>query len=175
MFTCSLKINYLPTADEVAAKLADKAIFSTFDMKDGFWNIELDEESSYLCAFNSPFGVYRFTRLPFGINIAPEVFQKFNEKYFSGIDGVHVTHDDIIIAGVDEKDHDLKVNKFLQRAKEINIRLNPDKMQLRTDSLKYLGFIITKNGLKPDLEKVDCINNMPEPQHKKDLQRFWEW
>ena len=59
-------------------------------MKDGFWQVKLDEESSRLCTFNSPFGRYSFCRLPFGISSAPEVFEKKVTETFGDIDGVEL-------------------------------------------------------------------------------------
>ena len=64
----------IPTAHEVASKLTGKKVFSILDEKFGFCRISLDQESSFLCTFNSPFGRYRFLRCPFGISSAPEVF-----------------------------------------------------------------------------------------------------
>ena len=66
----------VPTFDDVLPQLSGKKFFSIIDMKDGFWHVELDEGSSKLVTFNTPFGRYSFTRLPFGISSAPEVFQK---------------------------------------------------------------------------------------------------
>ena len=61
---------------DIVTEFAGKTVFSTLDLKDGYWRIQLDEESSRLCTFSSPFGRYRFTRMPFGIRSASEVFQK---------------------------------------------------------------------------------------------------
>ena len=72
----------IPTANELSRKLAEKSVLSIVDQKDGFWHIELDEPSSFLCTFNSPYGRYRFLRMPFGLSSAPEVFQKRNEEIF---------------------------------------------------------------------------------------------
>ena len=72
----------IPTMQEVASEFAGKTVFSTLDSKDGYWQVQLDEESSLLCTFNTPFGRYRFTRMPFGIKSASEVFQKKNEEAF---------------------------------------------------------------------------------------------
>ena len=66
----------IPIIQDVSSHLAGKKIFSTFDLKDGFWQINLNEKSSFLCTFNIPFGRFRFTRMPFGLNSATEVFQK---------------------------------------------------------------------------------------------------
>ena len=65
----------IPTAQEISSKLAGKKVFSTLDLKDGYWQVELDEQSSMLCIFSTPFGHYRFTRMPFGLASASEDFQ----------------------------------------------------------------------------------------------------
>ena len=67
---------------EVASEFAGKTVFSMLDLKDDYWQVQLDEESSLLCTFNMPFGRYRFTRMPFGIKSASEVFQKRVKKPF---------------------------------------------------------------------------------------------
>jgi len=75
----------IPTFADIAPKLHGKRIFSVIDMKDGFWHIRLDEASSKPCTFNSIFGRYSYTRLPFGIASAPEVFQKRANEIFGDI------------------------------------------------------------------------------------------
>ena len=121
----------IPTMQEIASEFAGKTVFSTLDLKDGYWQVQLDEESSHLCTFNTPFGRYRFTRMPFGIKSASEVFQKKNEEAFSGIPGIHIVADDIIIAAVNAEEHDKILRLVLERAKEKNIKFNFDKLQLR--------------------------------------------
>ena len=69
----------IPTAQEISSKLAGKKVFSTFDLKDGYWQVELDNYSSMLCTFSTHFGRYRFTHMPFDLASASEVFQKKNE------------------------------------------------------------------------------------------------
>ncbi|KAL9977699.1 hypothetical protein ACROYT_G015132 [Oculina patagonica] len=68
----------IPPAEDIASRLSGKKVFSIVDEKDGFWQVCLDDESSHLCTFNTPYGRYRFKRMPFGISSAPEVFQKKN-------------------------------------------------------------------------------------------------
>jgi len=72
----------LPTCEDVLAKLHGKSIFTIIDMKDGFWHVSLDESSSKLCTFNSPFGRYSMLHLPFRLSSAPEVFQRRNMEIF---------------------------------------------------------------------------------------------
>ena len=75
----------IPTIQDVASDLRGKTVFSTLDLKDGYWQVELDTESSLLCTFNIPFGRYRFTRMPFGLKSASKIIQKKNEAVFEGI------------------------------------------------------------------------------------------
>ena len=117
------------------------------DEKDGFWQIQLDEESSYLCTYNTPFGLYRFTRLPFGVCSAPEVFQKKNEALFGDTDGVEVIFNDIIVAAQDEQEHDEIMKKLSERANVKNVKFNPDKLQYKVKEVKYNGW--TKKSAPP--------------------------
>ena len=162
----------IPTAEEVASKLSGKSVFSFLDEKDGFWQIPLDEESSFLCTFNSPFGRYRFLRCPFGISSAPEVFQKRNDQLFGDIEGVHVVFDDLIIGGKDDAEHDGILNQVLDRARANNVKFNPDKFQFQVPEVKYIGQVVSSQGLKPDPDKVKAITEYPQPQNTEDLRRF---
>ena len=162
----------IPTIQDVSSHLAGKKIFSTFDLKDGFWQINLDEKSSFLCTFNTPFGRFRFTRMPFGLNSATEVFQKKNEAAFAGIEGIHIVADDIIIAADTIEEHDAILQKILTRARERNIKFNFDKLQLRVDTVKYLGTIIGADGVKPDPTKIMAISEMPTPTDKSAVRRL---
>ena len=76
------------------------------DLKDGYWQVELDTESLLLHTFNTPFGRYRFTRVPFGLKSTSEVFQKKNKAVFEGINGVYIVLDDIIVAASTIEEHD---------------------------------------------------------------------
>ena len=162
----------IPTADDIIARLHGKSLFTIIDMKDAFWQIKLDEASSRLCTFNSPFGRYSFLRLPFGISSAPEVLQKRNEEAFGDIPNAHVVFDDLIIAATDDDEHDKTLHSVLQRARELNIRFSRDKVQYKVKQVKYLGHVIAANGVSPDPEKVNAIIAMEHPTDKKSLLRF---
>ena len=115
---------------DIASEFHGKKVFSTLDLKEGYWQIQLDEESSLLCTFNTPFGCYRFTRMPFGIKSASELFQKQNEAAFANIPGLYIVADDLIIAAENTEEHDKILLQVLQRAEERNIKLNFGKLQL---------------------------------------------
>ena len=162
----------ISTAQEISSHLAGKKIFTTLDLKDGYWQIELDESSSMLCTFNTPFGCFRFTRMPFGLNSASEVFQKKNEEALSGINGVHIMADDIIIAAAIVEEHDAILRTVLERAEERNVKFNWEKLQLHVNQVKYFGTIISEEGIKPGPAKVDAISNMPISTDKAGVRRL---
>jgi hypothetical protein len=89
----------MKTIEEVVAGMPEAKVFSVLNATSGYWQMELNEESSKLCTFNTPFGRYRFTRLPFGIKSAPEVFQKKMSQVLEDIDGAEAIVDDILVWG----------------------------------------------------------------------------
>lgn len=170
----AVKREYYPmkTVDDVLTRLPDAKIFSTLDAASGFWQIPLDEESSYLTCFNTPFGHYRFKRLPFGIKSAPEVYQRVIEELFCGIDGCEVIAGDLMIWGRNNEEHDQRLKKVLDRAREVQLKLNQKKCKIRVTEVSYIGHTFTSDGIKPGQRKVQAILMMPEPNSKQDLQRF---
>ena len=132
-------------------------------MSNCYWHQKVTEESSFLYTFNSPFGRFRFKRMPFGISCAGEVAQKMVEKHFRDISGALPVFDDIIIGGKSEEEHDLILRKVLTRARERNIKCNRDKIQFRVNQVKYVGEVARELGFSPDPEKISAIHNMPTP------------
>lgn len=160
----------IPTAEDIASRLSGKKVFSIVDEKDGFWQVRLNDESSHLCTFNTPYGRYRFKRMPLGISSAPEVFQKKKMKpIFGDIDCVEVIFDNIIIAAQDEHEHNEIMGKLLQRAREANVKFNSAKLQYKVAEVRYMGNIVSESGLKPAGEKVRAIIQMPPPQNREEL------
>ena len=88
-----------PTAEDILPKLTKAKVFSVVDAKDGFLQVVLDEPSSYLTTFWTPFGRYRWLRMPFGIKSAPEEFQRRLGESLEGLENIAVIHDDIVIFG----------------------------------------------------------------------------
>ena len=162
----------IPTPEDVRSRLAGKSIFSILDEKDGYWQIKLDEPSSKLCTFNTPWGRFRFLRLPFGIKSASEVFQQKNCETFGDIPGVYIIADDMIIAASSEQEHDVILQKVMERAKTANVKFNKDKIQFKVDTVTYMGHIITAAGQKADGAKIKAIVDMPTPEDRQSLQRL---
>ena len=96
----------LPTREEIAAKFADGKVFSKLDASTGFWQMRLNEKSSEMCTFNTPFGRYQYLRLPFGISSAPEIYYRVIHTLFAHLEGVDTSMDDIIVWGSNKEEHD---------------------------------------------------------------------
>ena len=145
----------LPTIDDILPNLVNAKVFSVVDASNGFWQVELDEPSSYLTTFATPFGRYRWKRLPFGISSAPEEYQRRMQEALEGLEGIAICADDIIIYGCGnnyeqaEHDHDKKLRKLFQRCMTKILKLDKDELIFKENSVKYLGHI-TSEGLKAE-------------------------
>lgn len=168
----------MPTIEEVLPEITNAKVFSVLDAKDGYWQIKLDEPSSYLTTFWTPQGRYRWLRMPFGIKPAAEEYQRRQHEVLQGLRGVSVIADDILVYGCGEtteeamKDHDKNISALLQRAREVNLKLNKRKLRLKLPSVTYMGHLLTTEGLRPDPEKVTAVRNMQTPTDVKSLQRL---
>ena len=168
----------MPTIDDVLPSLRNAKVFSTVDAASGFWQLRLDDKSSDLTTFDTPYGRYKWLRLPFGISPSPEIFQKRLHQCIEGVPGVLCVADDIMIYGCGDDieaasaDHDKNLAALLSKCRENGVKLNPDKLQLKCKSITYLGHVITDDGLKPDPAKVEAVLAMPKPGDVKAIQRF---
>ncbi|XP_063547273.1 uncharacterized protein K02A2.6-like [Cydia strobilella] len=162
----------LPTVSELAVRLRGARYFSVLDARSGFWMVQLDDASADLCTFATPFGRYQFLRLPYGVNCAPEVFHAKLRQYLEDLDGVESFIDDVIVWGSTREEHDARLERLLQRSKEIGIRFNKEKCKFCVTEIIYLGHKFDKQGMRPDDSKVRAIMEMPYPEDRKGLERF---
>ena len=162
----------LPILDDTLHELGQSRVFSKMDLKSGNWHVCLDKESSMLTTFQTCYGRYRWLRLPFGLSVSAEIFQKKLQQALEGLEGVLCVADDVIIHGRDLKEHDDRLSKFLERCRERNIKLNKENSKLREKSMVFMGHLITEDGLQSDPEKVKAIATFPVPENVTELRRF---
>ena len=132
------------TLEETVAKMPDAKVFSTLDADAGYWQIQLDEESSKLCTFNTPWGRYRFTPLPFGVSMASDVFNETMQELFHDLDGVKIIVDDILIHASSQEQHNLRLRAVLERAREVGLKLNKKKSKIGLSEVQYVGHSYVK-------------------------------
>ena len=169
----------LPTFDDISSRLHGAKVFSVSDAKTGFWRVLLDEESSFMTTFNTPYGRYRWLRMPFRIASAQEEWQRRMHE-IKGLRGVEVIADDFLVIGFGEtqkdaiKDHDANLTKFLQRAREKELKLDREKTKLRLTEVTFVGHKLTNKGVAPDQRKVEAITKIPAPTDRQGLRRILE-
>ena len=162
----------MPCVDQTLAQLSDATVFSKLDANAGFWQIPLSKDSAMLTTFVTPFGRYHFNRLPFGITSAPEVFQKQMSQALDGLDGVVCLMDDILVYGSNQEEHDARLLAVLNRLRETGITLNGNKCQFSKKSVKFLGHVLSGDGITSDPDKVAAIQKIKDPTDKTAIRRF---
>ena len=162
----------MPTAEEIFSDMHGAKYFCKIDASNGYWQVPVDEESSNLLAFNSPFGRFKFTRMPFGIHSASEVFQREVAQIIEGLEGTRNNQDDIIIWATTIQEMYERLERLFERLRKSGLKLNREKCQFFLTELLYIGHLLTADGIKPDPSKVEAITKMPNPKSKQDLQRF---
>ena len=162
----------LPKPEDLFASLAGGTIFSKLDMSQAYLQLELDEDSKEITTINTPRGLFRFNRLCFGVSAAPGIFQRTVENVLRDIDGVCVYLDDILLRGENEKDHVNKLRLVLKTLQEAGFTLKKSKCEIGLSEVSYLGFVVNKDGLKPNPLKVRAIADAPSPKDITQLRSF---
>lgn len=168
----------LPVLDDILPKLKDAKVFSKLDIKEAYWHVRLDKQSSLLTTMITPFGRYRWTRLPFGLKVSSEIFQRKLDEALDNLDGVFSVVDDIIIAGCGpnvasaQRDNERRLANVLRRCEDRHITLNEDKQVTGLDEINFHGHRITRDGVKVDDGKVKAIREMPSPTDVSGVKRI---
>ena len=138
----------------------------------------MDDASSKLTCFNTPFGRYSWRRLPYGLSSSPEEYARRQDNALEGLKGVKTIADDMLVFGVGEttdeavKDHNENLRQLMKRCKEVGLKINKGKAKLGLTEVPFIGHVISRDGLKPDPEKVRAVAEMPLPTDKKGIQRL---
>ena len=162
----------LPSVEQTLAQIGGAKHFSKLDANSGYWQIQLDAESSKLTTFITPFGRFCFNRLPFGITSAPEHFQRRMTEILGDIEGVVCLVDDILISGKTQEEHDQRLRAVLSRLSKSGLTLGRDKCEINKKSVKFLGQLVDETGVRPDPEKLQAIVQMKPPTSISELRRF---
>ena len=161
----------LPTTEEILDKMAGSKYFTKLDASNAYWQMKVDEETSKLLVFNSPYGRYRYLRVPYGIRSASEMCQQEISKIINGTESMN-SQDDIIIWGTSKKELRDRSHKVFEAISKSGLKLNKSKCQFEMTEIKFLGHKISANGIEADPEKITAITKMPNPTSVKELQRF---
>ena len=144
-------------------------IFSKLDVRQGYWAISIDYESSLITTFNSPHGRYRFKRLPFGLCLSQDVFQLKMDMIIENWPETLGIADDIAVFGKTEEDHDSNFHHLMKRAQAGGLISNKEKCKSKQKYIHLFDLIFNEEGAKPDPETIKAIQYIkpPRPSCKK--------
>ena len=166
----------LPRINHILDRLRESRFFTSLDLRSGYWQIPVDPESRKFTAFTVPGrGLYQWKVMPFGLHSAPATFQRTLDQVIGPeFDNIAFAYlDDIIVLGETKRDHLENLQKVFDRLKEANLRINPEKCKFFKTHLKYLGHVVSDQGIHTDPEKVAAISNIEPPKNLKELRRFF--
>ena len=162
----------LPRPDDLFATLAGGNKFTTLDLSQAYLQLVLDEESSSYVTVNTHRGLYRYTRLPFGIASAPAMFQKVMDTILQDLPNVICYIDDILVTGSDDQSHLRNLAEVFARLERHGIRMKKGKCYFMRNSVEYLGHRIDATGLHALPDKLEAIQNAPAPTNVQELRSF---
>ncbi|UYV79403.1 K02A2.6-like [Cordylochernes scorpioides] len=166
------EVHPMPVVEHMLGQLGEARFFSKLDANSGFHQIPLSPDCQHLTTFITPFGRYKYCRMPFGISLAPEYFQKVMSIILQGMDGVMCYLDDILIFASDSKTHDRILRLVLRKLKEAKVTLNKAKCVFGVPRINFLGHILDEDGIRPDPAKIEAVAKMPAPTDVHGVRRF---
>ena len=163
----------IPQIQDLLLKLEGFKYATSLDLNMGYYHIELSPDSQCLCTIVTPWGKYSYKRLPMGLCNSPDIFQEKISELMWGLDFVCTYIDDLLVITKGTwEDHLEKLETVLNCLQEAGLKVNLCKSFFGKDQLEYLGYIITRDGIKPISSKVDAISKIAVPKNRKQLRKF---
>ena len=162
----------IPRQEDIKAKLHGATIFSKMDLRSAFWQLELHPDSRHLTVFHNNNKLYRYKRLTMGVKPAQGELNTAMSFVFAHIPQAFVIHDDLILPSKDQPEHNKALKQVMEAFSASGLTLNPEKCEFGKAEIKFWGLIISKDGVRPDPEKVHSLENIEHPQSKDELVSF---
>lgn len=164
----------IPLVDELMERISGARIFTKLDIRQGFHRIRLTPEAEDLTTFRTRYGTYKYHVVPFGLSNGPAAFQRFiNDTLMDYLDEfVTAFVDDLLIYSKNAAEHEIHVKKVLERLRAAGLQASINKCEFHVTRTKYLGFILTTDGIEVDPEKTAVIRNWTVPATVKGVQSF---
>ena len=162
----------IPHIQDLTASLAGQRIFSKIDLVRAYNQVPVAEADIPKTAVATPFGLFEFLRMPFGLRNAAQTFQRFMDQVCRGLESVYVYLDDILVASENSEQHLLHLRKLFERLAQHGVTINPEKCCFGCAEVSFLGHQLSAEGITPLTDKVQAIMDYPEPTSFKQLRRF---
>ena len=162
----------MPNITEMMDTLDGAKYFSSIDLGNAYYQVELEQESKLKTAFSTKRGQFCFNRMPFGIAAAPGTFQELMSKILGKMEGTCVYLDDILVFSNSKDEHYRKLSEVLDKIEKAGLKINPGKCHFLKEEIKFLGHIVNRKGVKTDPAKTEAIQLFERPKCVKNLRSF---
>ena len=163
----------LPLIDDLLSMLHGAKYFTTVDLSNGFFHLEIDKQDRAKTAFATFYGLYEYLRLPMGLNCSPPLFFSVVKKAFAGLEGFTFCFlDDVLIYSDCLDSHIRHLQIVFDRIRQNNMKLKLQKCQFLQESTSFLGHIISSQGIRPDFKKVEALMSLKSPQNVREVRAF---
>lgn len=162
----------LPTTEEIFSSLSKGESYTKLDLANAYKQLRVSEKSQELLTVNTPRGLMRYKRLPFGLNISPNIWQRTMDHILQGLKGVVCYLDDILLTGASRQEHIANLERLLDRLQQYGVRLRKEKCLFFQQTVDFLGYTLSTDGVRPSEKKVSDVLAMPAPQNAKQLLTF---
>ncbi len=166
------KVYPLPKIQDVLLRRSGYRYLTKIDLSMQYYTFMLDEESRPLTTIATPFGLYRYLRLPMGVSQSPDIAQEIMEKVLAGIDDIEIYLDDIAVFSKTYEQHLSTLSAVFARLEESGFAVNPLKCEWAVQETDFLGHWLTPTGLKPWKKKIDAILKLQPPTNISQLRSF---
>ena len=163
----------MPRIDEMIDALGRAKYVTTLDLSRGYWQVPVEEESRSKTAFTTPYGLFQFRVMPFGLHGAPATFQRMMDQLLTDCTVYAAAYlDDVVIYSTRWKDHVSHIRRVFQRLSGAGLTIKPKKCQFGMDSCSYLGHVVGNGEVHPEKSKLQAVEDFPAPVTKKQVRAF---